>query len=185
MSSTSAKTADKSGNNPNRLEDALASEPPPEVDGDVEHRIRDIEDVVSELAADVAGAEFIAATELAEDIGIEMEFQARLRTISSQQWQYWLEDLQATATEIQAARTPLNIIGLGIRHITRRTQHQQEGWLEFLQSLYIEQKKRIDTHNQLMQPLFEAFTKDNAAKDPDTNDSSTRDSATRDSATKD
>jgi len=179
MSTTSARTAANPGNNPNRVEDSLASEPP-EVDGDVEHRIREIEEVVNELAGDVAGAEFIAAAELAEDIGIEMEFLARLRKISSEQWQYWFEDLQETATEIQSARNPLSIFGSGIRHISRRTQHQQEGWLEFLQSLYIEQKKRIDTHNQLMQPLFESFAKDNAAKNSAAQDSAAKDSATKD-----
>jgi hypothetical protein len=160
MTTRSAPAADNTSNNLNPAEYSLASEPPPAVEGDVAHRIREVEEVVNELAWDVAAAEFIAATELAEDIGIEMEFQARLRKISSEQWQYLLEDLQATATEIQSARTALSIMGSGIRHLNRRIQHQQEGWLAFLQCLYIEQKKRIDTHNQLLEPFFASFAKD-------------------------
>jgi hypothetical protein len=128
-----------------------------EVDADTQHRIRDLGEVVTELADDLAGVEFLAATELTEDVGIEMEFHARLRKISSKQWQYWLEDSQQLVTELQALHTPIGWLGAGIRHLDRRIQHQQEGWLACLQSLYIEQKKRIDTHNQLTRPFFKLF----------------------------
>lgn len=130
----------------------------------IEHRVQDIENGVEELARDVSGAEFLAATELAEDIGIEMEFQARLQRISSTQWQYVMEDYQKTFDELQSARTPIGFFTVGLEHLNRRALHQQEGWLSFLQSWYIEQKKLAEAHQQLTQPLLDLLAGKQSAR---------------------
>lgn len=130
----------------------------------IAHRVRDLEKTAEALAEDVSGAEFIAATEFAEDIGIEMEFQARLQRISSQQWQYVMEDYQQAMDELQSVRTPLGLFTLGLKHVNRRARHQQEGWLAFLQSWYIEQRKLADTHQQLTQPLVDLLVGKSSAE---------------------
>jgi len=136
----------------------------PEVDPDVEHRMRDINTATEAFASNLGAAEYLAATEIAEDVGIEMEFMARLQKISSAQWQLWFEDNQQTLQTLREERSILGWLSTTLDHMSRRAQHQQEGWLAFLQSLSVEQQKRIETHQQLTRPLFEFFATDLRAK---------------------
>lgn len=60
-----------------------------------------------------------------------MEFMARLRKISSEQWELWLEDNVHVMQALQNQRSMLGWFGTALSHVNRRAQHQQEGSLAF------------------------------------------------------
>lgn len=109
------------------------------------------------LAEDLAGAEFVAAVEMAETVGISVEFADRVSEIVKDQTRYLKADYGATWRDIKAGELPPLTMS---RHLQRRISHSAEGLGQYYQALYAEQAKLLNLGLTIWQPLLKMVRDD-------------------------
>jgi hypothetical protein len=106
---------------------------------------------MSNLEERLMQAEFVASHELAEDLGVWMEFAERAGRTAQQQFQVWLQDQQTFMQALARGEAPLQAFA---DHAARSSGHCMEG-LQAAVDLYAEQTQRLlRLHEMFWSPLL-------------------------------
>lgn len=106
---------------------------------------------MSNLDDQLMQAEFVASHELAEDLGVWMEFADRAGRTAQKQFEVWLEDQQTFLQALANGEPPLQAI---TDHASRSGRHCMEG-VQAAADLYAEQARRmLRLHEMFWSPLM-------------------------------
>ncbi|MCB1645515.1 MAG: hypothetical protein KDI36_08680 [Pseudomonadales bacterium] len=113
---------------------------------DVEHVVEDVKAIAGELGENLVGAEFLAAKEMSEELGARAAWLEQLEATTLSQWQLFQEDIADLLKESESVRQPEQLATTILKHLARRTQHQQLGRLELARVWQQEQLRLLDNH---------------------------------------
>ena len=107
--------------------------------------------VTEDVEGLIEGAEFLAATEVAEGVGIFVETLGRAGELSQQQISWFSEDINDAAQSMLAADNPAAQWQVAQRFQQRRFEHDLSAAINWMTFIAAENLKLMKTHAELWQ----------------------------------
>lgn len=121
---------------------------------------RSMADRAKLVEQEVVVGEYIAAEEALENLGSLFGMASELNGIQRRQFKQFAGDHRDTLKRLGEARTPGELVELGLDHYRRRSQHVIEGFNEAIDVITSEGRFLSNTLVEMWQPFFELVRRD-------------------------
>ncbi len=109
---------------------------------------------VLRLVEDAAGAEIISTTGLIETIGVAAEAMMNFSAIWRDQLHQAVNDYQQTFHDASVVSDPGALASILAGHMSRRIEHNAEGYAQWLEIVGREHRKLVDMHLAMTGLIF-------------------------------
>ncbi len=136
-------------------------------DRDVQSQARDASRPLDDAAAqgkmlrqEAVAAEFIATEEAMENVGSVLSALSDLHDIQRSQMRLFLHDVRTSSSAVTQARSPTDLLRIGLDHAARRAGHISEGVGQTVSVIANESRTLANTLVDMWTPFVELLRRD-------------------------